>query len=93
MPGRKTLEPLTGVEPAPSAWKAEVLPINYSGVFPAGHGLTRRAVARIAVFPAAIGKEIVLALVQRMRLEGVAGIDPAFLRLCSASGCPHPALP
>ena len=27
---RRRLERVTGIEPAPSAWKAEVLPLNYS---------------------------------------------------------------
>ena len=27
-------EPMTGIEPAPSAWEAEVLPLNYIGSAP-----------------------------------------------------------
>src|SRR5699024_921112 len=28
--GRRSFERVTGIEPAPSAWKAEVLPLNYT---------------------------------------------------------------
>lgn len=28
------VEPVTGIEPAPSAWEAEVLPLNYTGDAP-----------------------------------------------------------
>jgi hypothetical protein len=28
--GRHTLERVVGIEPTPSAWKAEVLPLNYT---------------------------------------------------------------
>ena len=27
------MEPMTGIEPAYSAWEADVLPLNYIGVF------------------------------------------------------------
>ena len=36
MADRGLVEPLTGIEPAPPAWKAGVLPLNYSGMVP-GH--------------------------------------------------------
>lgn len=29
------LEPVTGIEPACPAWRAGVLPLNYTGIFPA----------------------------------------------------------
>jgi hypothetical protein len=29
----RTLEPMTGIEPAYSAWEADVLPLNYIGLF------------------------------------------------------------
>lgn len=34
MADRGLVEPLTGIEPAPPAWKAGVLPLNYSGMVP-----------------------------------------------------------
>lgn len=30
------VEPVTGIEPAPSAWEAEILPLNYTGLAPTG---------------------------------------------------------
>jgi hypothetical protein len=30
---RGNLEPMTGIEPAYSAWEADVLPLNYIGLF------------------------------------------------------------
>ena len=32
--GRHTLERVVGIEPTPSAWKAEVLPLNYTRAHP-----------------------------------------------------------
>jgi hypothetical protein len=32
--GHVMVEPVTGIEPAPSAWEAEVLPLNYTGLCP-----------------------------------------------------------
>jgi hypothetical protein len=32
-PRWSTLEPMTGIEPAYSAWEADVLPLNYIGAF------------------------------------------------------------
>lgn len=34
--GHVMVEPVTGIEPAPSAWEAEVLPLNYTGGTPVG---------------------------------------------------------
>ncbi len=34
--GYVMVEPVTGIEPAPSAWEAEVLPLNYTGGTPVG---------------------------------------------------------
>lgn len=31
-----SVEPVTGIEPAPSAWEAEILPLNYTGGTPVG---------------------------------------------------------
>ena len=31
---RRILEPVSGIEPEYSAWKADVLPLNYTGTFP-----------------------------------------------------------
>lgn len=31
---RRILEPVSGIEPEYSAWKADILPLNYTGTFP-----------------------------------------------------------
>src|SRR5699024_3878361 len=47
--GFSALEPMTGIEPALSAWEAEVLPLNYIGT-------ARRGLVQISTRPAARGR-------------------------------------
>ena len=72
---RLHMEPETGVEPVSSAWKAEVLPLNYSGI---GRGCRNRT--HIAGF----GDQST-AIVPNPYYVNEAGLEPACVILCCQS--------
>ena len=44
----KGLEPPTGLEPAPSAWKAEVLPLHHGGIYRPRRGTSTPGTSRLS---------------------------------------------
>ena len=75
------LEPPTGVEPAPPAWKAGALPLSYGDMMP---GML--AHTGLPVFPGRHGRRKARSAIPR--LEPLGGLEPPTCRLqigCSAN--------
>ena len=62
LPAILSVERETGIEPAPSAWKAEVLPLNYSRTQATEERSENRAARRISFQPSIIPTNTALAL-------------------------------
>lgn len=88
---KNRVEPVTGIGPAWSAWKAGVLPLNYTDGWCPGRPC--RSAPGLPVLSGLSAKSIrrrLLTALPLTPLEEAAGIEPTLPALCYAGGCHTP---